>query len=564
MLNRILSSPFTSVHNKVDARCEHDVLRLIKVDAQDKSDKKDEHGELDNLNVNISEYNFKGYKVLIVMLFDYSVTKHLDPETDRLVTKEVFSRKPFSRKEKKEESDGKFVSPGAILDFHHIGYDVVMNYEDAIERLLSGKYGVAWVIPSQKGMLPIDPATGAPASPVRQDVFIDALIEFWRRSGCIFWLPENDTYHELNLFLEKVEFDKIEDGEGQSGKFRTRLRVSEESYVGGGIIKKMTEGEEKDYLSGKIIPYGKFIKNSAMNSSSNSFDVYARLEKCFEGKTIATFNCRSKSDLVPFEYAFVNTNDRMRKGAMPQPGSLIYLSPTGSRCGSMIIDTAFTKLFIDFKAKGTSIWIQNCAIWLQAQFKRKRRHDVQVDFPLDVKDRFKQNLLSEIHMVPSKKYDRTNFIFLLDYSGSMNAEISADKSETKTRKDCLINALQSGVIDTLAAKFPHRSCPHLLSVCTFNDDCARVKLPHQEKLTPYNGRSWLSKLKETRPSGETIFSKGLQYARRSLRKRDYGNVLILFTDGANRESDERVTREEMKKLREKFDVYIIGIKDATS
>ncbi|GKT18427.1 hypothetical protein ADUPG1_011307, partial [Aduncisulcus paluster] len=162
------------------------------------------------------------------------------------------------------------------------------------------------------------------------------------------------------------------------------------------------------------------------------------------------------------------------------------------------------------------------------------------------------------------KYDRTNFIFLLDYSGSMNAEISADKSETKTRKDCLINALQSGVIDTLAAKFPHRSCPHLLSVCTFNDDCARVKLPHQEKLTPYNGRSWLSKLKETRPSGETIFSKGLQYARRSLRKRDYGNVLILFTDGANRESDERVTREEMKKLREKFDVYIIGIKDATS
>ncbi|KAM7454618.1 hypothetical protein BLSTO_04623 [Blastocystis sp. subtype 1] len=207
-------------------------------------------------------------------------------------------------------SNGKQIGKGFNIEY---AYD----YKTAIDKLLSGKIRVAFITCS--------PGDGEfPKSGGKNKNYCNAFLEtvkyFYHRGGGVFWFLENYPYtYEADLYFKK--------------------------FYGYEIVKD----KEKSIDGGKT-----------MTRVKNVFDMkkIAKLDfgltAIYEGETLCEMD----------ERRLVKNGFRVFARESTGCASIVFKPDGDDSNGRMVIDTAASKLFMEFTFKGTARWISNAAVWL--------------------------------------------------------------------------------------------------------------------------------------------------------------------------------------------------------
>ena len=270
---------------------------------------------------------FKGQKILIVMLWDYTLNMKNE---ERYVSSEFIENRP--------ENANVCIKDAA--DYYGIILDIVKNYEDAINKLTNQSkpgycdYYATWVFCGpRKKILP-----EKEANPNLVGQFIDVLIQFWEKGGSIvFWAEGEPLYYQVNLFLEKVRFKD----EPDCPSTITKLRLEGE-YQGEGFL----TGEESNTLENP----GTFNRSSLFFEQCQRATLSHNIIRIYEGKTIshAPYNLDLIKPFKPFARDF--------DGGI---SSLFYTANLNTGTGDIIIDCGYTKCFTQMESEGTYRYVQN-------------------------------------------------------------------------------------------------------------------------------------------------------------------------------------------------------------
>jgi hypothetical protein len=191
------------------------------------------------------------------------------------------------------------------------GFQVeIVDTESEFLKKLAEETDVAWIISAEKI---IDQEPGI------EEKFVETVVEFHNGGGGLFIWAENDpfTYH-ANLILDKL----------------IQLKVSG-STPG---TKTLTLGDAKTpgHFGGHLITTG--------------------LQHLYEGDSISYF---ADSKLIPDKLEYLATSS-------DNQGSLFANNPTlfDKHAGRFVIDTGFTKLFMNWDSAGTARYVKNANVWL--------------------------------------------------------------------------------------------------------------------------------------------------------------------------------------------------------
>ena len=319
----------------------------------DETDGQDAISKIDDINDSKYDLGVDGafghYAILFIILYLCRGEKTKEGKViDEFINEEVLTNgkvmngKRFSPVYKLGDykRHGKPIGKGFKLYF---AYD----YKSAIRELESGQYRVAFITCS--------PGDGRMAKACDADVceyadaFVSCVHDFFLKGGGVFWFLENyPCTYEADLYFKKFYgFEAVDS--------------NHEYIVGGNMMVRVKD--EKPRASHFISIGGK----------ATDFSKLSRLDygllRIFEGRTLCVMN-EKKLEEIGF-----------RTFAMESEGNAAIMvrekREEETEGGRMIIDTAASKLFLEFTEEGTARWISNAAVWLcnTEQFEEERRID---------------------------------------------------------------------------------------------------------------------------------------------------------------------------------------------
>ncbi|GKT34518.1 hypothetical protein ADUPG1_007859, partial [Aduncisulcus paluster] len=326
---------------------------------------------------------------------------------------------------------------------------------------------------------------------------------------------ENDPFFfEVNMFLAQAKFE-TERGIRSCG-FKLYGKWE-------GAKRSKTWIEDKG-ASSSMLSRGTFCAQTSIRVGRRQIPaVRGGLRRIFEGITIAMFSEHSEEKMYPFVPFAMNTSSDTSKQS---PTIAYYIAnPERTKQGSIIIDTAFTKLFQDYGEDGTARWIINAVGFLADRF-IERDYDSSCESSSILKPLgFRHNLFATFSKFTPKAsigHARVHSILMLDHSGSMRG--SMGNLQDAVNSYCHERRRMGG--------------DEYLTVIMFQSSA--TLLYRQIRL------SSISHVQLPRAGGGTSFAPAIQMGR-SMILSNFSNVFILFTDGDN--GDHPSTLSEVRCLK---------------
>ena len=146
--------------------------------------------------------------------------------------------------------------------------------------------------------------------------------------------------------------------------------------------------------------------------------------RIFEGRTLCTLN-EKKLENIGFRV--------FAKESEGNASIMVKEKKEGSREGRMIIDTAASKLFLEFTEDGTARWISNAAVWLcnTEEYEDERRFDPTLKSGISMDDvTLPDKKPMEKREIAGKiQQQKMNFCMsiVMDTTGSMSSYINATR-----------------------------------------------------------------------------------------------------------------------------------------
>ena len=239
------------------------------------------------------------------------------------------------------------------------------------------------------------------------DRFISCVHEFNMRGGGVFWFLENYPYtYEADLYFKKFYgFEAVGD--------------KDKNIQGGKVMERV---KDETPIAGQFITIG---------GKATNFENLTRLDfgivSIFEGRTLCTLNER---ELLGKGFRVFARESEGNASIM------VREKQEGSKKGRMIIDTAASKLFLEFTEEGTARWISNAAVWLcnTEEFVEERFLDPSLTSGIKMdgvslpgkKHMDKRQSNYEIHKCNTQQ---VNFCIsiIMDTTGSMGCYINATR-----------------------------------------------------------------------------------------------------------------------------------------
>ena len=301
-----------------------------------------------------------GHKILLVMLWTCDMSSKENIRVDPMFITE------------RPADDEKCLKDA--LDHFGVDVKVVLNYREAIEELTHiGKikkseksdgqyeeccdYYAVWimcgppyeVLPDQKNK----------EDPKLIGKFIDCLIQFWKNQGSIVFLAEGTPLcFQVNVFLENCEFPGY-------GKLNFRI---------GGDFKgeKIIKGDE----SGELTSNGSFnrlLKFSSLTDSDQPpiqrSSISHNLTEMYEGSTISYAIDKNSLDYNNKSPPYIRNFEEIKPFKVFAKGSdggiiSLFYNDDQNKYGDIVIDTGFTKCFLNMKTEYDSYrYFQNIIGW---------------------------------------------------------------------------------------------------------------------------------------------------------------------------------------------------------
>lgn len=371
------------------------------------ADKTDEPNSLEKIDdINDSKYDlgvdggFKDFSILFIILYLCRGERDENGKViDEYITDEVLKNGQVINNVRYSpimklgniEINGQPIGKGFNIDY---AYD----YKSAINKLTRNRYQLLYITCS--------PGDGIMAKACDDDVdlyadaFVHVIHEFNKKGGGVFWFLENYPYtYEADLYFKKYYgFEAVGDVEKQ--------------IKGGKVMERVHESNPK---AGHFITIG---------GDATDIDNLSRLDlgivRIFEGRTLCKLN-EKKLQSIGFRI--------FARESEGNASIMVLEQPNGSGEGRMIIDTAASKLFLEFTEDGTARWISNAAVWLC----NKEKYDYERYVNPNAKSGFSMADVTLSNLTPMEKREirRREVKFCLsivmDTTGSMDSYIDATK-----------------------------------------------------------------------------------------------------------------------------------------
>ena len=302
-------------------------------------------------NYGMYEKNFfKGQKLLIVMPYSYGMN---EGEDERLSYQYI------------AQSMDNTECIQSSIDYTGIKAEVVINYKDAIERLIKpGTYKkdccdyYACIIMSGE---PYAELPNSNDDPYLFGQFINVIKQFWENGGGLGLFADNAPFnYQINALIEKLF---------PNSNFRV---------AGNHPGQQTIYGDDS----------GKLVNNATFNRQIQMIDNYKRtiishsLNSIYEGKTISYFVEKPNDDDLLYygknEELKMITDPALLKPFVPFSkdsdggfNSVFYSSNDDK--GDIVVDCSYTKFFLEMGTKGTPRYIQNIVSWLGAPEKHQQK-----------------------------------------------------------------------------------------------------------------------------------------------------------------------------------------------
>ena len=283
------------------------------------------------------------------------------------------------------------------------GFNILyaFDYETAMEILRRGNIRVIFITCS-----PGDgefPSQGKSGKQDFCDSFLDCVYTFSENGGGVFWFLENMPYtYEADRYFQRFYgFEAVGDKEksiqGGNMMIRTKKTVPKAGHfiTIGGDVTDFDQLSKLDFGIKEISEGTTLCKLNEKRLEENGFEVFA-----MESEGNASIMVRNNDS--------VDTR------------------------GRMIIDTAASKLFLEFTSEGTARWISNAAVWLcnVEQFSDAKARDENAKSGIDMSnfgtDKMKKRPFEKREFV-TKVIDFCVTI-IMDTTGSMHSYIEATKN----------------------------------------------------------------------------------------------------------------------------------------
>ena len=296
---------------------------------------------------------FQGQKLLIVMPYSYGMNKG---EDKKLSYEYIY------------KSTDKTECIQSSIEFTGIKAEVVINYEDAIQRLTRpGWYKkdccdyYACIIMSGE---PYPELPNPNDNPYLFGQFIRVIEQFWKNGGGLGLFAENAPFnYQINILIEKlfpqVNFrvagnhpgQKIINGDNSgelknNGTFNRKIEMIDDKYERNSISKHLYS-----FYEGKTISY--FVEKPK-DDDLLYYGENKELKMITDPKLLYPFIPFSKDSDGGFNSAFYSSKDEE---------------------GDIVIDCSYTKFFLEMETKGTPRYIQNIVSWLGAPEKHLLKHN---------------------------------------------------------------------------------------------------------------------------------------------------------------------------------------------
>ena len=272
------------------------------------------------------------------------------------------------------------------------------DYKTAINELMSGRYRMTFITCS--------PGDGIMAKKCDNDVdqyadrFVGCVHEFNMRGGGVFWFLENYPFtYEADLYFKKFYgFEAVGDIKKNIKGGKVMERVKSETPKAGHFI--TIGGKATDFYNLSQLDFG--------------------IVRIFEGRTLCKLNER-KFEGIGFRV--------FAKESEGNVSIMVKENQEGSSEGRMIIDTAASKLFLEFTEDGTARWISNAAVWLcnTEAFEEERFLNPRLTSGI------KMNGVALLGLTPMEKREikskevRFCLSIVMDTTGSMGSYINATR-----------------------------------------------------------------------------------------------------------------------------------------
>ncbi|KAK8791950.1 hypothetical protein WA158_005327 [Blastocystis sp. Blastoise] len=368
------------------------------------SDNQIEHYEGQEANNDfdlVRDGQFKGYNILFVILY-------LCRNERNKKTNEIIDEKITERSLREGDYSGDRMSP--IIKLEQKGFEchIVYDYATAARELLSGKYRVSIITcsPGDK-KLPTEPddADKNP-DPDYLSEFLNAVHIFNLSGGGVMWMLENYPYtYEADIYYKYFEnINELSDPKGEVAGGQEMIRDKS------GMKNQATNPGTFITVGGDIIK----------NQGDTSIRLDTGIFKIFEGKTLAALD---EKELIRNRY-FVFARDNEGYPA-------IMIRESKGNEGHMIIDSAASKLFLEFTTIGTSRWIANSMAWLENVEKYYFQGISGIEDIPTTLDIIPVNERKTINIPYDERKLKGNQTFVLsimmDCTGSMSGEITGTK-----------------------------------------------------------------------------------------------------------------------------------------
>ena len=362
-------------------------------------------------NINDSKYDlgvdggFTDYAILFIILY---LCRGEKDENERVIDESITEQVLMYGKEVNGETfspvlklGDKEINGQPIGKGFKIGY--AYDYKSAINALSSGRYRMTFITCS--------PGDGIMAKKSDNDVdqyadaFVACVHEFNMRGGGVFWFLENYPFtYEADLYFKTFyKFEAVGD--------------KEVNIPGGKVMERVQAAKPK---AGHFITVG---------GKTTDFYSLSRLDfgivRIFEGRTLCTLN-EKKLEGIGFRV--------FAKESEGYTTIMVKEKKEGSREGRMIIDTAASKLFLEFTEDGTARWISNAAVWLcnTEEFEEERGFDHSVKSGINMDGIAlpgKKPMVKRETAYTQQQHKQVNFCMsiVIDTTGSMSSYIDATK-----------------------------------------------------------------------------------------------------------------------------------------
>ena len=366
---------------------------------------------------------FKKFKILICCFWSKSIASKL--ERDEVDYKYLTKR--FNKKK---------TCLADVIEYYGIekkDIKVVVNYEQGIKEMKTGKYYATWIICGNgRGVLP----DKGNANLVGQ--FINCTIRYWKKGGSLVWWCDNEPLcFEFNLFMNNA-YSEFPGEIKKNFKFGGNNKGA--TLMVAGDINKNPIQRFNNQRYFKLGNLGNSLKEGKYSVPALGHG----LSKIAIGTTVSYAQnvndnspLKNPDEILPFIPFAYDDNGCIT--------ILFYISPLDSDAGNIIVDGGFSKLFTELETEGTGRYIQNI-VGLTSLYHKHLERDGEnwmENFslpPFEQDIDYKEKFQGFVKKITTKEYD---IIYMIDSTGSMESWIDAAADR------CL------NISEELKIKFPH-------------------------------------------------------------------------------------------------------------